>query len=122
MRIILLSTFNPVKSTQGQKLAEFYTSSYYNWQHFSDNEVVKVARDTIEKPTWIIDGFPRNIAQAQSILEFDFVLYFKISQSQTEDLASLLKHYGQLNRLTTLNGELDAETLYRETLDAILPF
>ncbi|PHJ64950.1 hypothetical protein VF04_03960 [Nostoc linckia z7] len=121
MRIILLSDSNSIKNVQGKKLAEFYTTSYYDWQFLDDPAVVEAAKDILLKPSWIIDSFPRNLSQCRMITEFDFAIYLKLNQ-ESGKLKEVLQYFQQQNRLTTLNASIETETLFGEILDAILPF
>jgi len=58
------------------------------WKPLPDGLAVRVARETLAGHTsWILDGFPRNVAQAETTADFigdsDLVIHLKVSDEES---------------------------------------
>jgi adenylate kinase len=132
------------KTELSQRISSYWGDSK-TWLPLPDAIAIEIAKPICAKNSWIIDGFPRNINQAKVVQEVDFVIYLKISPNiavlrcqirargdelssaerlllESDRLPPLLEFWQQKNKLITINGELDQDSVFSEILDAILPF
>lgn len=132
MKIILIGIQGSGKSTQGNLLSEKLKLPYLSTGHIfreiakehtplgrhikevmnagyliSDDQTIEIVHDYLTRPEYktgyILDGFPRTVAQAESFDSVDHVIYLKVSDEEA---------------LRRISGRQDA-TREDETLAAI---
>lgn len=130
----------------GQKIREFI-SQQKGWSPLRDDLAEAVMSDQLSnQEAWIIDGFPRNIIQAQSDLLKDLDHYLLVDidpeialqrvltrqrvddsvdkfqarlKAEAERLPELINHAKQQGKLIQLNGENNSEILFQEATNLL---
>jgi adenylate kinase len=129
------------KSPIGQRIYKTWDKD--KWQPLADDLAIEIAMPILGKDDWILDGFPRNMNQVSVLCGYYQVIYLRISDAvsmsrcysrnrgdvssrmerlkvERDRFPPLLKFFE--NRLTTIDGEKDTQSVQQEILDAILPF